>query len=245
MAREEGLSAAARRSGPSQSVDEDRWPCRFCDRVLTSAAATNTHEARVHTQQIAGLREQATEFRPDRDAVPGSLQCAHCGTQFSQTLNLSRRIISLGACRQFNPHRSVVVRPHVARPELQLIIQSQGVEALCADRVLCCKELTSQCCVCDRKLAHAWRISHYIQASHREVYDSCQKSGRDCSTVADGMLILCSTVADGVLILWSSQHRCGRRAHTVQHRCGRCSYCGARVGALDQHSCPVLCQLLY
>ena len=138
---------------PGPDDDGNGWQCRFCDRILSSREARNTHEARAHQSQATQAKAKAAPFLLSRDAVPGSWSCAHCGMHFQRCLSLSRRI-SQGSCRQFDPNREPSSQPCVARPQVQQVMLEQGIDTMCATKILC-QELATSCALCGRRMDHA------------------------------------------------------------------------------------------
>ena len=198
---------------PSASLGEmaDQFSCRFCERLFATSQARNTHESRVHRSQVQAHRDLAESFDPARDAVPGTWQCAHCLIQFKRRLNLSRHIAQ-GACRRFDPSRQPARAPHIARDSLSRAILAQGIDVVCSDPQVC-RELTQACCICGRRMEHAWRISQHIQSCHPPVFTAIKHD-------------------------WARlQGRC-----KGYHAAASCPFCGAKVQSFANHACPVLCQ---
>ena len=172
----------------------DLSPCRFCNLefkkthlcpVTTQVAVlemqtTSTDDPRHFTcflcQYVAPDRLQLRQhlstrhkfpcfdWIPARDSLPDQVTCAHCGSVY-HSLEVVRKHIIYGHCKQFNPDRPWTQN---GTPEMVEHLRLGRVDLLLTDAEMR-KALTLRCQFCSKLFSQACNLINHLVVQHAEI----------------------------------------------------------------------------
>ena len=121
---------------------------------------------RMHEGEVRKL--QADLFRPTRDAILGTWNCAHCKAVMQDHRSL-RSHIGYQACSMFNPAKPDEVDVSIQDPEVVQAAKSHKLEDILRDKARC-KYMANCCVVCGAEVQYSNRVRQHIARNHEVLY---------------------------------------------------------------------------
>ena len=149
-------------SDPPQTclTPEALQQCSLCLKVCKTAGGLQMHMAQHHDLP------SPAQFVIERDVIPGSTACSHCGRVFESMTSMARHI-KMQLCTEFDPTKesdSLMTR----LPELRDLVVNDDCTALLQNSDLL-KILAVTCSVCQQEYKHKGNLVHHINSRHGEL----------------------------------------------------------------------------
>ena len=187
-----------------------RVKCHLCERDYADQAMLKRHLREVHQEACPNQQQ----FRPARDTIDGTFQCAHC-LHAHRTLQDLQLHIESGSCTAFDPHKPCTTTLAL-HPISHQILQESGERALIQWIKQWPNALShwslSHCSLCGLKVATN-KMSAHMSHSHPKL-------------------------KPGILALLPGLHR---TLHFMRQP-AKCPLCGFNARNMSIHQCTILIQ---
>ncbi|CAL1131358.1 unnamed protein product, partial [Cladocopium goreaui] len=153
---------------PSETDQQEDPPsaalrCEICG--LQAATLDEIHSHLANTHRLA-----FHDWQPERDLMGRDPACNHCATPFA-SVSAVRQHVTLGQCREFDPHRSPSLLP--ISPEIQLMMQTGDFHPLLQDPMKRMR-LTLHCAQCGVTYSRSNDLMLHLQTAHSAMWNQAQ-----------------------------------------------------------------------
>ena len=134
--------------------------CSHCLKVFKTAGGLQMHMAQHHDLP------SPAQFVIERDVIPGSTACSHCGRVFESMTSMARHI-KMQLCTEFDPNKerdSLMTR----WPELRHLVMTDDCSTLLQKPDLL-KLLAVTCGICQQEYKHKGNLVHHLNSRHGEL----------------------------------------------------------------------------
>ena len=157
---------------PSETDQQEDPPsaalrCEICG--LQAATLDEIHSHLANTHRLA-----FHDWQPERDLMGRDPACNHCATPFA-SVSAVRQHVTLGQCREFDPHRSPSLLP--ISPEIQLMMQTGDFHPLLQDPMKRMR-MTLHCAQCGVTYSRSNDLMLHLQTAHSAMWNQAQAMTR-------------------------------------------------------------------
>ena len=142
---------------PPSMTPDNIHQCEHCQKLFRTSGGLQMHMAQHHASP------SPYKFVMERDVIPGSTACSHCGRVFESMTTLGRHI-RLKLCTEFDANReceTLMDKHHT----LANYIQTGNCEALLKDATLL-EILSNTCGICQQEYSQKGNLIHHINTRH-------------------------------------------------------------------------------
>ena len=157
---------------PSEEDQQDDPPaaalqCEICGHQADTSEEIHGHLATVH-------RLAFHDWQPERDMMGQDPACNHCATPFA-SVSAVRQHVTLGQCREFDPHRS----PHLLpiSTEMTQLMESGNFQPLLQDPMKRMR-MTLHCAQCGVTYSRSNDLMLHLQTAHSTMWNKAQAMTR-------------------------------------------------------------------
>ena len=141
--------------------------CEHCNWSFLTANGLKMHILKRHDAYTE------EKFKIERDCIPNTTACAHCGKIF-ETMTAIERHIKMQKCTEFDPDLVANTLLH-AKPTLQTFVDNNDCSGLLADQELL-QILSYTCGLCQQEFKFRGNLIHHINTRHATLSQAVQTS---------------------------------------------------------------------
>ena len=116
----------------------------------------------MHKAQIHDMRSPH-QFIIERDVIPGSTACAHCG-KLCESMTSMARHLKMQFCTEFDANKESDT-PLTRFDDLRVLVETGNCAALLQEKNLL-QVLSSTCALCQQEFKHKGNLVHHINSRH-------------------------------------------------------------------------------